>query len=72
MGEGKILELFINIKFKGTLHLKFDSNDKFMVWKELEEEATYTAYVKRQASYQPKFQDGIIKIFLIHLISSFL
>ena len=38
--------------------IAFDSYTEFLKWKELEEEATYTTYVQKQTSYQPKLNNG--------------
>ena len=46
---------------RGTLMADSDithSYTEFLKWKELEEEATYTTYVQKQTSYQPKLNNG--------------
>ena len=42
----------------GMKSITFDSYTEFIKWKELEEEATYTTYVQKQTSYQPKLNNG--------------
>ena len=32
--------------------------EEYHMWKGLEEEVTYTTYIRRQTSYQPKATDG--------------
>ena len=42
----------------GVQHLQFTSTSEFEVWKENEEEATYSSYVKGQQSYHPTSNNG--------------
>ena len=43
----------MKINIIGTKTVKLNSFVEFEAWKEKEEEATYTAYVKNQKSYFP-------------------
>ena len=55
----------------GKKFLEFPSMTEFMSWKEREEDATYTAYVKSQQTYNPQLS-GTVYDYINHDMSNLL
>ncbi len=56
----------VSFFFLGSKTLHFKSMTEFNSWKEMEEEATYTAYVKTQQTYKPSASGNLLCMLLYY------